>query len=98
MTLFQLTKNRSTKRYGTFITDYIIQTLIKRNVNLLFVTIQDQIKTLNEEDREFLEDDFTLAELEIILKEMKDGKSPGIDGLTSEFYKYILGINKGSVV
>lgn len=33
-----------------------------------------------------LDEGLTISELEIALKEMKNGKSPGIDGITSEFF------------
>lgn len=42
---------------------------------------------LNENDMEFCDDDMTLAELTTSLRQMKSGKSPGSDGLTSEFYQ-----------
>lgn len=44
---------------------------------------------LKEEDKKILEEDLTTSELESALKQMKNGKSPGIDGITSEFYKHV---------
>ena len=43
--------------------------------------------TLSEEDANNCEGKFTLNELTDAVKQMKTNKSPGIDGLTSEFYQ-----------
>lgn len=56
--------------------------------DLLFETIKINIKTLDQEDKEYLDEDLTIKEIEKALKQMKNGKSPGIDRLTSEFYKH----------
>ena len=42
---------------------------------------------LNENDKDSCEGKITEAECSIALKEMNNGKSPGSDGLTTEFYK-----------
>lgn len=60
----------------------------KEDCDILFEIVKDNIKMLNEEDKKILEEDLTTSELESALKQMKNGKAPGIDGLTSEFYKY----------
>lgn len=49
--------------------------------------IKSNVKKLSEEDKMLLEKDLTISEIEGALKQMKKGKSPGIDGLTTEFYK-----------
>lgn len=46
------------------------------------------ISKLNPEDTESLEGNISSAEMLFALKNMKNGKSPGIDGYTAEFYKF----------
>ena len=43
---------------------------------------------LNEEERELLDNDFTIDELKDSMNDLKKNKSPGSDGLTKEFYDY----------
>lgn len=50
--------------------------------------IDENIKKLDVEDKHILEEELTIIEIETALKQMKNGKSPGIDGLTSEFLKH----------
>lgn len=50
-------------------------------------TVKKYVKTLSEEDKLTLEKDLSISEIEIALKQMKNDKSPGIDGLSVEFYK-----------
>ena len=54
----------------------------------LFEIVKDDIKILDAEDRNILEDDLSIEEMDKALKQMKNGKSPGIDGLTTEFLKH----------
>lgn len=60
----------------------------KTDCDFLFEIIKDNIKTLNEKDEKLREEDLSLSEIEMALKQMKNGKSPGLDGITSEFYKH----------
>jgi hypothetical protein len=46
------------------------------------------IKTLNLEKSEALESELNPEEMFVALKIMKNGKSPGLDGFTTEFYKF----------
>ena len=46
------------------------------------------IKNLNLEESEALEGDLKPEEMLVALKNMKNGKSPGLDGFTTEYYKY----------
>jgi hypothetical protein len=51
-------------------------------------TLLDPVeKSLNQEEKESCEGDITFKEAEIAVKGFKTDKSPGSDGLTSEFYK-----------
>lgn len=62
--------------------------LNKSDCDFLFEKIDENIKKLDVEDKHILEEELTIIEIETALKQMKNGKSPGIDGLTSEFLKH----------
>lgn len=47
--------------------------------------VNENVTKLTDEDKFLLERDVTLTEIETALKQMKNGKSPGIDGLSIEF-------------
>ena len=47
---------------------------------------------LDSEDRQLLNKPITTKEIEKAIKEMKEGKSPGEDGLTKEFYEHFFDI------
>ena len=49
-----------------------------------------QLPALSEIQKEILKKPLTLRELEIALKNLHNGKSPGNDGLTREFYVVFL--------
>ena len=49
------------------------------------------IPKLSEEDKDICEQQLTLEELGEALSEMKNGSSPGYDGLTTSFYKFFWG-------
>ena len=46
-----------------------------------------ELPQLNEQEKQSLEGLLTVKECELALKDMKNGKTPGSDGLTAEFYK-----------
>ena len=43
---------------------------------------------LNDSDRDFLEQEFTLDEIRVALFQMKHNKAAGLDGLPAEFYQH----------
>lgn len=49
---------------------------------LYFKNITDNIQKLNEDDKNLIDDELTIAEIDVALKQKKNGKSPGINGLT----------------
>ena len=51
-----------------------------------FANIEGKFNKLNNEDRDDLEKDITISELQNIVNNSKN-KSPGPDGYTNEFYK-----------
>ena len=53
-----------------------------------FFLENNSLPQLNETDKARCENAITERELLISIKAMKNGKSPGCDGLTSEFYKF----------
>jgi hypothetical protein len=48
----------------------------------------DSIPKISEESKNSCEKEITLEELGKALKQLKNGKSPGSDGFTSDFYKF----------
>ncbi len=60
----------------------------KADCDSLFGIIRDKIHKLNEEDKILIDDELTLEEMDIALKQMSNCKSPGIDGLSTEFLKH----------
>ena len=58
------------------------------NVDLDDILTAVNIPKLNVNDASLLEKDITLEEAGIALKKMKNNKTPGPDGFTSEFYKF----------
>ena len=46
------------------------------------------IPKLNKEQNELLDCELSVTELTIALKEMSNDKSPGLDGFTTNFYKF----------
>ena len=58
------------------------------NVDLNDILTAVNIQKLNVNDASLLETDITLEEAGIALKKMKNNKTPGPDGFTSEFYKF----------
>ena len=46
------------------------------------------IQKLNDGERDAMEQDISIAECHKALKNMNNGRSPGIDGYTTEFYKF----------
>lgn len=58
----------------------------KKNIQS-YLKETDNLKTLNKNDQKCLEGKLTIEECEEALKNMKNNKSPGSDGLPVEFYK-----------
>lgn len=46
---------------------------------IIIIIIKDNIKTLNEEDKKLLEENLSLSEIEMALKQLKNGKSLDLD-------------------
>ena len=75
--LLSITEKFYTKLYARSRTHSTKQTQILRNVK----------NKLSAIDREKLDDPLTIEEIEKGLRSMANGKSPGPDGITAEFYK-----------
>lgn len=52
----------------------------------------EDLPQLEQENKKSLEDIITYGELTEAVQQLSMGRSPGIDGLTAEFYKYFWGI------
>ena len=50
-----------------------------------FLTTCDNV--LNEEQRQFLNEEITISELDLIITSYNSNRSPGPDGLSANFYK-----------
>ena len=57
------------------------------NVSNNDIFLNDHIPKLDETDKDYCEQLITIDECSKALKKMKNGKTPGTDGLTVEFYK-----------
>ena len=60
----------------------------ENEVNYHDTFIDEHTPQLKQEDRNLCENDLNLEEIGSALKELKNGKSPGNDGFTTEFYKF----------
>ena len=56
-----------------------------------FLNPNNNIPKIDEEEKDTLEQDIDIKEISQALKEMKNGKSPGSDGYTTNFYKFFWG-------
>ena len=67
---------------------FIIKTVIPVSENNSFTDILDENEDkISDEEAQTLEGKITYAELLHALKQMKNEKSPGLDGYTAEFFK-----------
>lgn len=55
---------------------------------LFFKKVKSHIPTIENSFKELCDSDLIIQELNLALKRMKTGKSPGPDGLTTDFYKF----------
>lgn len=53
----------------------------------MFSSIDGDVKRIDEEQESVCDQDITQEEISLCISKLKDNKSPGNDGLTSEFYK-----------
>lgn len=70
----------------TFYSNLYKSDALLEDCETFFLLIKDKIKKIEENDKRRLEVEITDQEIENALKKMNNGKSPGIDGLTSEFF------------
>ena len=52
-----------------------------------FSSIKNVVKCIDEDSKKACDEKITVAEIKICISKVKNNKSPGNDGLTSEFYK-----------
>ncbi len=73
----------------------VLLTLCKSHFNrddlLAFSVYLDNIQSISEEERSFCDSPVTLEEILNAFNQLKNIKSPGNDGITSEFYKLFPG-------
>ncbi len=62
--------------------------LSRRNNHIFMDNDNPFFTKISNEDRMLCEKDFTMAECANYLKHLKNGKSPGLDGFTVEFFKF----------
>jgi len=69
-----------------FYTDLYTSKFCHRDASDFFDSLQN-VQQLNMVDKDFCDAPITMNEIVEAIKSLKNGKSPGTDGLTSEFYK-----------
>ena len=67
------------------------QKLYQSDSNVSFDILGQAVKKLSPQDQIRMDEPINLAECSEALKGMSNGKTPGIDGLTAEFYKCFWG-------
>lgn len=88
--------NNNISEEKTVIDDYIYSfynelyksKFTERDCDFFFSSLKDKIPTIDSDYRNRMEADIEISELDIAIKQMSNGKSPGIDGITIELYKY----------
>ena len=55
-----------------------------------FQSIKDKANILSDEERDSIENNITLEEVKIAIKNLSRNKSPGPDGFTAEFFKFFI--------
>lgn len=58
------------------------------NISSFFEYIMDKIPVIDKKFKDLAESEISINELNDAIKQMADGRSPGPDGITVEFYKY----------
>ncbi len=71
----------------TFYSKLYSSSFLPRNSNSFFQTIKNNIPSIDSIFKEVCESEITVQELDAAVKTSKPGKSPGPDGLTTDFYK-----------
>ena len=59
---------------------------------------QNEVKTISEESAESLDVEIGLTDCSYALKQLPNGKSPGSDGFTVEFYNFFLEKHKNTSI
>ena len=75
------------KKLDFFIAIYITKSFLKKIVITFFSKITEFKKTIDDYFKQYMDDGLKIEELDSALLQMSGGKSPGLDGLTIEFYK-----------
>jgi hypothetical protein len=70
---------------------------VESNLNKEFFN-DETIPKISDEEKQTCEKPITLEEMGIALKELKNGKSPGSDGFTADFYKFFWKMLKPTIL
>lgn len=62
----------------------------KTDLHDLFAQYKIHIPKVNEMEQQLLDNNITLSEILCSLKNLKNDKTPGTDGFTTEFFKFFL--------
>jgi hypothetical protein len=66
--------------------------IIQDNIEIFFDNDNPFLTKLTEDKMVGMEGELTLPECLIVLKNMSNGKSPCLDGITSEFCKFLINL------
>lgn len=84
-------QNQVNEEIRTFFNNLYKSKFSTEDCNLLFDKFRVFEKKIDESFVQHMEDDLKMEELDIAINRMSKGKSPGLDGLTVEFYIFFLG-------
>lgn len=72
----------------SFYTDLYKSKFSESDCDLFFSFIKDRVPIIDSDFRNMMDADIEISELDTAIKQMSNGKSPGIDGITVELYKH----------
>uniref|UniRef100_A0A8C2CG96 Reverse transcriptase domain-containing protein n=1 Tax=Cyprinus carpio TaxID=7962 RepID=A0A8C2CG96_CYPCA len=72
----------------SFYNDLYKSKFSESDCDLFFSFLKDRVPIIDSDFRNMMDADIEISELDTAIKQMSNGKSPGIDGITVELYKH----------